>query len=118
MALCFLLDQLIGPYATMNTYPDVEFRSVNFEYCVHLFGRLLNGYWSPESQTRTYLKLSAKEKNVSNPYTGILSVVDNVCHASFSLPFLPNNSEIKRDLITICSVFGVELFCGVLALRF
>ena len=25
MALCFLFDQLIGPYASMNTYPDVEF---------------------------------------------------------------------------------------------
>eukprot|EP00253_Pinus_taeda_P018480 PITA_18480 len=87
-------------------------------YCVHHFNRLLNGYWSPDSQVRTYLKLSAKEKNVSNEntYTGMLSVAENVCDAGFSLPFPPNDSDhTTRDLIIICSVFGIELFCGVLA---
>lgn len=85
-------------------------------YCVHLFGRLMNGFWSPESETRTYLKLSAEEKNVSNPYTGMLSVQENVCEAALRLPFPPNNSEnATRDLIIICSIFGIELFCGVLA---
>jgi len=79
--------------------------------CVHLFGRLLNGYWSPESKTRTYLKLSAKEKNVSNPYTGMLSVVENVCEVTLTLPFPPEPS----NLIIIYSIFGIELFCGVLA---
>jgi len=86
-------------------------------YCVHHFNRLLNGYWSPISQVRTYLKLY-KEKNVSNenPYMGMLSVAENVCEAALTLPFPPNNSDhTTRDLIIICSIFGIELFCGVLA---
>ena len=28
MELCFLLDQLIGPSASMNTYPDLDFLSM------------------------------------------------------------------------------------------
>ena len=28
MELCFLLDQLIGPYESMNTYPEVDFQYV------------------------------------------------------------------------------------------
>jgi hypothetical protein len=62
------------------------------------------------------LKLSGTENNFSNPYTGMLSVAENVCEAALSLPFSPNNSDhTTRDLIIICYVFGIELFCGVLA---
>lgn len=65
---------------------------------------------------RTYLKLSGTEINVSNPYTGMLSVAENVCEAAWSLPFPPKNSDhTRRNLIIICSIFGFELFCGVLA---
>lgn len=80
-------------------------------YCVHLFGRLLNGFWSPECLTRTYLKLSAKQKNVSNPYTGMLYVAENVLDAALALPF-PQNSH---EFTIVCSIFGMELFFGVLA---
>jgi hypothetical protein len=57
------------------------------------------------------LKLSSKEKNVSNPYTGMLSVVENVCEVTLALPFPPEPS----NLIIIYSLFGIEIFCGVLA---
>jgi hypothetical protein len=84
-------------------------------YCVHHFGRLLNGYWSPKLRMPTYLKLSAKQKNVSgNQYVGMLSVVEKVCDAALSLLFLPNDAEHTTcNLIMICSIFGIELLCGV-----
>eukprot|EP01018_Ginkgo_biloba_P005849 Gb_09242 [translate_table: standard] len=84
-------------------------------YCVHQIGKLLNGYWSPKARTRMYLKLSVKDHEITN-FTGMLSVVDNVCPVVWSLPFPPkDSSHTRRDLIIICSLFGVELFCGVFA---
>uniref|UniRef100_A0A0C9S6M8 non-specific serine/threonine protein kinase n=1 Tax=Wollemia nobilis TaxID=56998 RepID=A0A0C9S6M8_9CONI len=85
-------------------------------HCVYQYGKLLNGYWSPEAQTRMYLKVAASAEKAFNPYSGMLSAFENVCKTLLRLPLPPKYSDHNtRDLAIICTLFGVELFCGVLA---
>uniref|UniRef100_A0A0D6QSZ0 non-specific serine/threonine protein kinase n=1 Tax=Araucaria cunninghamii TaxID=56994 RepID=A0A0D6QSZ0_ARACU len=90
--------------------------SLNNGRCVYQYGKLLNGYWSPGDQKRMYLKVAASVEKAPNPYSGTLSALKNVCKTLLSLPFPPKSSDHNtRDLAIICSLFGAELFCGVLA---
>ncbi|GLJ12286.1 hypothetical protein SUGI_0188080 [Cryptomeria japonica] len=84
--------------------------------CVYQLGQLINGYWSPEAHMRMYLKVTASGSEASNPFDGLFSIVENVCPSLIKLAFPPKDSDhTTRDLAIICSLFGVELLCGVLA---
>ncbi|XP_059071571.1 putative receptor protein kinase ZmPK1 [Cryptomeria japonica] len=85
--------------------------------CVYQFGKLVNGYWSPDGQTRMYLKSSASgEEAAPNLFHGLLSVVQNVCPIRLEIPFPRTQSDYTtRNLIIICCVFGLELLCGAYA---
>ncbi|GLJ12282.1 hypothetical protein SUGI_0188010 [Cryptomeria japonica] len=85
--------------------------------CVYQFGKLFNGYWSPEAETRMYLKISsASSEEARNGYHGLLSVVENVCPISLEIPFPRRQPDHRtRNLIIIGCFFGLELLCGVYA---
>ncbi|GLJ12284.1 hypothetical protein SUGI_0188060 [Cryptomeria japonica] len=86
-------------------------------HCVFQYGKLVNGYWSPEAHKRMYLKVSATDEQANkNPFIGLFSVVQNVCPTLIKLAFPRKDSDhTTRDLVIICSLFGAELLCGVLA---
>ncbi|GLJ05019.1 hypothetical protein SUGI_0009510 [Cryptomeria japonica] len=86
--------------------------------CVHLFGNLVNGYWSPQVGTLFYLKISASEQETPNLFHGLFSVLENVCPILLKLPLPPTQPDHKtRNLIIICFFFGAELLCGAYAFR-
>ncbi|GLJ12280.1 hypothetical protein SUGI_0187980 [Cryptomeria japonica] len=81
--------------------------------CVYQFGKLINGYWSPEAHTRMYLKISASSEEAPNLFQGMLSVLENVCPMLVKISS-PNDSDHTTEyIIIIWSFAGAELLCGV-----
>ncbi|XP_031496366.1 putative receptor protein kinase ZmPK1 [Nymphaea colorata] len=83
------------------------------QYCVHQIDRLLDGFWSPNTQTSFYLRVPANESATSN-FTGMDKPLDTTCRIPIRILEPPKRSHTKtRNLAIVLSVFVIELACGV-----
>lgn len=83
-------------------------------YCVLQLDKLLNGHWSPGSQTVFYLRVDPSEKDPSN-FTGMSEVLNTACPVQIGLPDPPKEStETTRNIAIITTLFTVEIASGVL----
>ncbi|CAA7394900.1 unnamed protein product [Spirodela intermedia] len=83
--------------------------------CTHRGEPLVNLFWSPATETRTFLRVAAGEKDRSN-FTGLFSVLETVCPVRIQLPDPPKESKTTaRNLGIIGTAFGLELLAGILS---
>ncbi|CAO2823614.1 unnamed protein product [Amaranthus hypochondriacus] len=83
-------------------------------YCVLQLDKILNGYWSPSTETVFYLKVDSSETDSSN-FTGMSEVLETMCPVQISLPDPPGESnETVRNIIIITILFTIEIASGVL----
>lgn len=83
-------------------------------YCVLQLDKLLNGYWSPETQTVFYLRVDPSENDKTN-FTGMSEVLTTTCPVQIRLPDPPKESnERTRNIIIITALFTLEIASGVL----
>ncbi|KAM7270774.1 hypothetical protein ACFE04_029988 [Oxalis oulophora] len=83
-------------------------------YCVLQLDQMLNGYWSPGTETVMYLRVSKKETDKSN-FTGMTSLLETTCPVRISLPLPPEESDsTRRNIVIISVLFAAELISGVL----
>ncbi|KAJ3674121.1 hypothetical protein LUZ60_006113 [Juncus effusus] len=83
--------------------------------CLNLFGTLYDGYWSPATETATYIRVSKSEKDESN-FTGMTQMIETVCPVEYSLPNPPKGDRTTaRNITIIVILFSLELLAGVLS---
>ncbi|KAG5532014.1 hypothetical protein RHGRI_026588 [Rhododendron griersonianum] len=83
-------------------------------YCVLQLERLLNGYWSPGTETAMFLRVDTSEPEDSS-FTGMTSVMETTCPVGISLPLPPKESHTTtRNIVIVCTLFAAELVSGVL----
>ena len=83
--------------------------------CTHRGGVLSNMFWSPQTETATYLRVAGNESATSN-FTGMFSVLNTVCAPMIKLGVPPDEHRTAaRNLSIIGSVLALELLVGVLS---
>lgn len=83
--------------------------------CSNFYGPLYDGYWSPVTETATYIRVSDSETDKSN-FTGMTEMIETVCPVSVSLPVPPNETKTTaRNIAIITILFSIELLAGVLS---
>ncbi|KAL7181125.1 hypothetical protein ACSBR1_040063 [Camellia fascicularis] len=86
-------------------------------YCVPQLGRLLNGYWSPGTETAMFLRVDESETDESN-FTGMTNLMETTCPINISLPYPPEESNATtRNIAIVCTLFAAELISGFLFFR-
>ncbi|XP_050234795.1 G-type lectin S-receptor-like serine/threonine-protein kinase At1g34300 [Mercurialis annua] len=84
-------------------------------YCVLQLGKMPYGYWSPGTETAMFLRVDAKEQDVSNYAGTMTSVQETTCPVRIGLPFPPEKSNSRtRNIAIICTLFAAELISGIL----
>lgn len=83
-------------------------------YCVLQVDRLLNGYWSPGTETAMFLRVDRSETDTSN-FTGMTNLMETTCPVRISLPFPPKQTNsTTRNIVIVCTLFAAELISGFL----
>ncbi|KAJ4767284.1 Serine/threonine-protein kinase [Rhynchospora pubera] len=83
--------------------------------CNLLFSPLKDGYWSPATETATYMRVSESETDTSN-FTGMTQMIETVCPVRLSLPIPPKEAKTTaRNIAIITILFSLELLAGVLS---
>lgn len=83
--------------------------------CVYLNNRLINGYWTPETELSTFLRVSSSETDQSD-FTAMTSMIATVCPVRVSLPPPPKASKTTAINVAIIStLFTLELLAGILS---
>ena len=83
--------------------------------CTHRGCVLSNMFWSPQTETATYLRVAGNESATSN-FTGMFSVLNTVCAPMIKLGIPPDEHRTTaRNLSIIGSVLALELLVGVLS---
>lgn len=83
--------------------------------CVILKNQLINGYWSPETEIATFLRVSSSETDESH-FTAMTSMIDTVCPVRVRLPLPPKESKTTaRNVAIIATLFTLELLAGILS---
>ncbi|KMS96615.1 hypothetical protein BVRB_8g201450 [Beta vulgaris subsp. vulgaris] len=83
-------------------------------YCVLQLEKLINGYWSPNTEMAFYLRVDQSEPDPSN-FTGMSEVLNTTCPVLVGLPDTSDESNKTTWNIVIVSVlFTVEIASGVL----
>ncbi|GMH15149.1 hypothetical protein Nepgr_016990 [Nepenthes gracilis] len=84
-------------------------------YCVLQLGKLLNGYWSPDTQSTMYLRVDPNATPSRN-FTGMTELLETTCPNQISLPYPPKESNTTtRNVVTIVFLFAMELVIGGLS---
>ncbi|KAL0386320.1 UNVERIFIED_CONTAM: putative receptor protein kinase ZmPK1 [Sesamum radiatum] len=74
---------------------------------------MVDGYWSPGTETVMFLRVDKSETEVSN-FTGMTNLMETVCPVKIRLPLPPEESRtITRNIVIICTIFVAELLSGV-----
>ncbi|KAK4413628.1 G-type lectin S-receptor-like serine/threonine-protein kinase [Sesamum alatum] len=82
-------------------------------YCVLQLERMVDGYWSPGTETVMFLRVDESEAEVSN-FTGMTNLMETACPVKIRLPLPPEESKtITRNVVIICTIFAAELLSGV-----
>ncbi|KAL0305335.1 UNVERIFIED_CONTAM: G-type lectin S-receptor-like serine/threonine-protein kinase [Sesamum angustifolium] len=82
-------------------------------YCVLQLGRMVDGYWSPGTETAMFLRVDESEAEVSN-FTGMTDLMETMCPVNIRLPLPPEESRtITRNIVIVCTIFVAELLSGV-----
>lgn len=81
-------------------------------YCVLQLEKMVDGYWSPGSETAMFLRVDASETDVSN-FTGMTTLMETMCPVKIRLPQPPQESKkTTRNIVIICTIFLAELLSG------
>ncbi|XP_043718713.1 putative receptor protein kinase ZmPK1 [Telopea speciosissima] len=81
--------------------------------CIHL-DRLIYGYWSPGSETSTYLRVSDYETTgeVTN-FTSMATKVNTICPTLISLSSPPKETNTTtRNISILSTLFAIEFLIG------
>ncbi|XP_057537754.1 putative receptor protein kinase ZmPK1 [Amaranthus tricolor] len=83
-------------------------------YCVLQMNRLVNGYWSPNTEMSFYLRVHQLETDPSN-FTGMSEVLDTTCPTliTFPNPYRESN-KTTLNIIIVTIIFTFEIASGVL----
>ncbi|XP_073065830.1 G-type lectin S-receptor-like serine/threonine-protein kinase At1g34300 [Primulina eburnea] len=82
-------------------------------YCVLQLDKMIDGYWSPGTETSMFLRVDESETDVSN-FTGMTDLMEVICPERISLPLPPTGSKTNtRNILIICTLFAAELISGV-----
>ncbi|KAG8365738.1 hypothetical protein BUALT_Bualt17G0003100 [Buddleja alternifolia] len=82
-------------------------------YCVLQLERMVDGFWSPLTETAMFLRVDESENDVSN-FTGMTNLMQTTCPVKISLPLPPEESKTTtRNIVIICTLFAGELLSGV-----
>lgn len=83
--------------------------------CVILKNKLINGYWSPETELATFLRVSSSETDESH-FTAMTSMIETVCPVRVRLPVPPKESKTTAmNVAIIATLFTLELLAGILS---
>uniref|UniRef100_A0A803M1P9 Receptor-like serine/threonine-protein kinase n=1 Tax=Chenopodium quinoa TaxID=63459 RepID=A0A803M1P9_CHEQI len=83
-------------------------------YCVLQLDKLLNGYWSPNTEMSFYLRVSNSEPDKSN-FTGMSELLNTTCPTLISLPNPSTESNnTTLNIIIVSIIFTFEIASGVL----
>ncbi|KAK6156775.1 LOW QUALITY PROTEIN: hypothetical protein DH2020_011023 [Rehmannia glutinosa] len=86
-------------------------------YCVLQLERMVDGYWSPGTETAMFLRVDESETDMSN-FTGMTNLMETVCQVRISLPLPPQESKTTtRNIAIICTLFAAELLSGYIKYR-
>ena len=78
-------------------------------YCVLQFDKLINGYWSPGTDTAFYLRVDNSETDRTN-FTGMSEVLATTCPVQITLPDPPTDSTATAcNIIIIVPIFSAEI---------
>ncbi|KAL0336600.1 UNVERIFIED_CONTAM: G-type lectin S-receptor-like serine/threonine-protein kinase [Sesamum radiatum] len=85
-------------------------------YCVLQLGRMVDGYWSPGTETAMFLRVDESEAEVSN-FTGMTDLMETMCPVNIRLPLPPEESRtITRNIVIkyikyrdMARTFGLEV---------
>ncbi|KAH6771087.1 hypothetical protein C2S52_015890 [Perilla frutescens var. hirtella] len=81
-------------------------------FCVLQLGRMVDGYWSPDTETAMFLRVDASETDVTN-FTGMTTLMQTVCPMKIRLPLPPEESRTTtRNIVIVCTLFIAELLSG------
>ncbi|KAL8046778.1 hypothetical protein ABFX02_08G195400 [Erythranthe guttata] len=82
-------------------------------YCVLQLDTMVDGYWSPGTETAMFLRVDASETDVSN-FTGMTNLMQTMCPVKIRLPQPTEESRTtSRNIAIICALFAAELFSGM-----
>ncbi|KZV46405.1 G-type lectin S-receptor-like serine/threonine-protein kinase [Dorcoceras hygrometricum] len=82
-------------------------------YCVLQLDKMIDGYWSPGTETSMFLRVDESETDVSN-FTSMTNLVEVICPERISLPQPPAESKTNiRNILIICTVFAAEIISGM-----
>ncbi|PON53673.1 S-receptor-like serine/threonine-protein kinase [Trema orientale] len=76
--------------------------------------RLLNGYWSPGTESAMFLRVDQSEKDETT-FRGMTEILETTCPIRIELPLPPTDSNTTtRNIVIICTLFAAELISGAL----
>ncbi|XP_062113291.1 G-type lectin S-receptor-like serine/threonine-protein kinase At1g34300 [Humulus lupulus] len=77
-------------------------------------GLLVNGYWSPGTESAMFLRVDQSETDQSN-FKGMTEILETTCPIKIELPLPPDESNsTTRNIVIICTLFAAELISGAL----
>jgi PAN-like domain len=83
--------------------------------CTNFYGPLYDGFWSPATETATYIRVSELE-SAKSTFNGMTEMIETVCPVSLFLPVPPNEKKTTaRNIAIITILFSLELLAGVLS---
>ncbi|KAM6546775.1 hypothetical protein CsatB_027511 [Cannabis sativa] len=76
--------------------------------------RLVNGFWSPGTESAMFLRVDESETDQSN-FKGMTEILETTCPIKIELPLPPDDSNTTtRNIVIICTLFAAELISGAL----
>lgn len=82
--------------------------------CILKLGQLLNGYWSPGTESAMFLRVDQSE-TANSTFKGMTEILETTCPIRIELPLPPDDSNTTtRNIVIICTLFAAELISGAL----
>nr|QIS68114.1 G-type lectin S-receptor-like serine/threonine-protein kinase [Morus alba var. multicaulis] len=82
--------------------------------CYLMLDRLLNGYWSPGTESAMFLRVD-KSEPANTTFKGMTEILETTCPIRIELPLPPDDSNTTtRNIVIICTLFAAELISGAL----